>query len=385
MADRPKLLILVPSAKDGGAERHGLCLAEGLAAEFQTAYGCMPSEQNEGLRAIASEQNVEVCGVHYVSPRTGLRGVGQRLINYLNLLKLLRSLKPDLAMIMLPWPNICYEWLLALRTTKTKTILNFCLAPPFWISGTITRRVYLDSTKRGAVWMTASNASRQRIAQHYGIAANQIQIAPTGARSNPALPDRAQAKSMVRQEFGYRPDAMIVLTVGRLCHQKGQDIIVPAIPHLLKEFPQLRFLWIGGDDGAGHSLQSALEEYGVREAVTMSGPRTELLRYYAAADLFLLPTRFEAGYSLVLSEAMACGAPVLASMASGIPEVIRDRQEGCLFRVDDSCSLMESLRFALRNPGDMKRMAQAGLMRQQDFDERAMLAATRKIAQSALQ
>jgi glycosyltransferase involved in cell wall biosynthesis len=92
-----------------------------------------------------------------------------------------------------------------------------------------------------------------------------------------------------------------------------------------------------------------------------------------SADLFVFPTHFEGGQSFAIAEAMAYGLPIVTSNASGIPEVIRDRTDGLLFRSGDSCDLLETLRWALRHPEKMREMAESAKQRAQDFTEEKMI------------
>lgn len=109
-----------------------------------------------------------------------------------------------------------------------------------------------------------------------------------------------------------RAAAPLVVCVGRLCVQKGQDILVRALAALRDGAVRLRLVGAGPSEP---SLRALCDELGTADRVEFVGsvdPRP----HYRAADLVVLPSRWE-GQSLVLLEAMACGAAVIASSAAG--------------------------------------------------------------------
>jgi glycosyltransferase involved in cell wall biosynthesis len=108
-----------------------------------------------------------------------------------------------------------------------------------------------------------------------------------------------------------RAAAPLLVCVGRFCEQKGQDILVRALAALGDPTVRLRLVGAGP---AESSLRALCDELGMGDRVEFVGsvdPRP----HYWAADLVVLPSRWE-GQSLVLLEAMACGATVLASSAA---------------------------------------------------------------------
>ncbi len=106
--------------------------------------------------------------------------------------------------------------------------------------------------------------------------------------------------------------APLLVCVGRLCEQKGQDILVRALATLGDPTVRLRLVGAGPSEP---SLRALCDELGLGDRVEFVG-RVDPRPHYWAADLVVLPSRWE-GQSLVLLEAMACGATVIASSAAG--------------------------------------------------------------------
>lgn len=109
---------------------------------------------------------------------------------------------------------------------------------------------------------------------------------------------------------------------------------------------------------------------------------SDIPKLLKAADLFVFPTHFE-GLPFSPIEAMAHDLPVVASNASSIPEIIENKVHGLLFRKGDSCDLLETLRFALRNPTMMQEMAENAKLRVKDFSEEKMVTKTLELIELA--
>jgi N-acetyl-alpha-D-glucosaminyl L-malate synthase BshA len=113
-------------------------------------------------------------------------------------------------------------------------------------------------------------------------------------------------------------------------------------------------LWIIGNGPMQSEMTSLSRELGIQDKVRFLGVQMDMPSLLAQCDLFLLPSRQES-FGLAALEAMACGVPVVASRAGGLPEVIEDGVSGCLVPAGDvdsavraSCRLLEDAVFAER-------------------------------------
>lgn len=124
----------------------------------------------------------------------------------------------------------------------------------------------------------------------------------------------------------------IILFVGRLEPIKGVDVLIRAMPIILKEIPEARLFIIGPDFGQKKNLEDIAEKLNIGDKIIFAGSlnRRELISAFLNADIFCLPSRFEA-FGIVLVEAMAAKIPVVASDCSAIPYVIKDGLNGLLF------------------------------------------------------
>jgi len=113
-----------------------------------------------------------------------------------------------------------------------------------------------------------------------------------------------------------RPEPLVVVA-GRLCTAKGQDLAVRALAAM--STPRARLRLVGsGEDGAG--LERLARDLGVADRVELVGERDQVAPDLRAADVVLVPSRYE-GLSLVLLEAMACGSAVVMAQVPGHHEL----------------------------------------------------------------
>jgi glycogen synthase len=146
-----------------------------------------------------------------------------------------------------------------------------------------------------------------------------------------------------------------ILGLGRLVHQKGYDLLVSAFASLCTDFPAHELI-IAGEGPVLEDLRKLTEALGVSRRVEFLGgvDHDRALQLFAGADVFVLASRHEP-QGIVVLEAMAAGALVVAAGVGGVPETVRDRENGLLFVADDSEDLARALREALSLPsGELK-------------------------------
>ncbi|HEV2165666.1 MAG TPA: glycosyltransferase family 4 protein [Thermoplasmata archaeon] len=153
----------------------------------------------------------------------------------------------------------------------------------------------------------------------------------------------------------------VVLYVGRLyLAQKGLDVLLRAVARLPSELrPDLRL--VGEDWGGLDRLVALARHLGLEDRVRLLGglPRAQVLREYGAADLFVLPSRFDS-FPVVLLEAMAAGLPILATRVGGVPEVVSDGSNGLLVPAGDPVRLADAMEALLRDGPLCRRFGEAG-------------------------
>ncbi|MEU8759819.1 glycosyltransferase [Streptomyces sp. NPDC048659] len=137
----------------------------------------------------------------------------------------------------------------------------------------------------------------------------------------------------------------LVVCVGRLCRQKGQDVLLAAWPAVLDAVPNARLVLVGeGPDG--ETLRAA-----AGPSVRFAGAVADTAPWYREADLVVLPSRWE-GMALAPLEAMACGRPVVVGDVDGARESLPPgHEETCLVPPGDPAALAAALGRLLGDPG----------------------------------
>ncbi|MGW2639291.1 glycosyltransferase family 4 protein [Streptomyces sp. NPDC001348] len=213
--------------------------------------------------------------------------------------------------------------------------------------GGVTAGLALTWERRGARWATrivcVSEAERATgvragISGRWAVIPNGID--PEHFRPAPAGTVRAGLPPLA----GLHPAAPLVVCVGRLCRQKGQDVLLQAWNDVVRGVPDARLVLVGdGPDGdrlRAHAPASVL----------FAGAVADARPWYQAADLVVLPSRWE-GMALAPLEAMACGRPVVVTDVDGaresLPASLADR---CLVPPDNPAVLAESVTELLLDP-----------------------------------
>jgi glycosyltransferase involved in cell wall biosynthesis len=155
-------------------------------------------------------------------------------------------------------------------------------------------------------------------------------------------------RGKLKKELGI-DNKPVIGVVGRLRWEKGQDILLEAMPEVIKAIPNVMLLAVG--DGPDRiSLEQRAKSLKVGNNILWLGQKTieEVYRLYSIMDVVVVPSRFE-GFGLSAAEAMAVGCPVVASAVDGLEEVVQYGASGLLFPADDSKKLALSIVDLLMN------------------------------------
>lgn len=156
------------------------------------------------------------------------------------------------------------------------------------------------------------------------------------------------------------PNERIILSVGRLSHEKGYDILLRSfqkycLPEMLVK------LVIVGEGPLRDELEALAADLGITERVIFTGFSNAVRQYYKESDLFVLPSRTE-GLPMVVLEAMQLGMPVVCTNVGGLPEVIKDGKNGILVEPENIDALGDAIRKLLDNQSLSNDIGKAGMM-----------------------
>lgn len=215
------------------------------------------------------------------------------------------------------------------------------------------RRKRIVAALQRAAHIFAVSDSLRRHAVALGAPTEKIEVIGNGVDIEKFCP---LPKQEARDRLGLPADAPVLVSVGALVERKGFHRVLHCLPALRREFPQLRYLIVGGASPEGDmsaELRRQVAELGLSEAVIFLGalPPQELKVPLSAADVFVLATRNE-GWANVLLEAMACGLPVVTTDVGGNAEVVATPEVGTIVPFGDAPALEQALAEALRREWD---------------------------------
>jgi GalNAc-alpha-(1->4)-GalNAc-alpha-(1->3)-diNAcBac-PP-undecaprenol alpha-1,4-N-acetyl-D-galactosaminyltransferase len=146
-----------------------------------------------------------------------------------------------------------------------------------------------------------------------------------------------------------------IVGMGRLCPQKGFDLLLQAFSLVEDRHPQWTVTIIGeGPDRA--ELEALRDELGLTGRVSFPGWMDQPHAFLMEADLFVMPSRFE-GFPLALCEAMACGLPVIASdCRTGPREIVQDDTSGVLVPPEDVDALARAMDRLMSNETEREKL-----------------------------
>jgi glycosyltransferase involved in cell wall biosynthesis len=182
----------------------------------------------------------------------------------------------------------------------------------------------------------------------FGVPVERTVVLPNGIPVPPPVALSAAERSRLRAEMGARNGDLLLLNVGRLDFQKGQDVLLEALgrpPHV--QPVHVALAGSAGHSGAARrtagyaaSLHRIVEDRGLGDAVTFLGWRDDVDRLLAAADGYVHSARWEGpALPLAVMEAMAAGRPTVFTDCSGSPPVFEDGRDGLMARTEDPGSL----------------------------------------------
>ena len=152
----------------------------------------------------------------------------------------------------------------------------------------------------------------------------------------------------------------VIGNVSRLTREKGQDLLIKAMPEILKEIPHALLLIVG--EGLDRSyFQKIITELHLKNNVILTGFVPNLSEYYDSFDLFVFPTVWDLeGFGLVSAEAMAHSVPTIGSNFGPVPEVISHNKTGVLFKPDSSADIAQTIISVYKNSSLREEYAKRG-------------------------
>lgn len=161
-----------------------------------------------------------------------------------------------------------------------------------------------------------------------------------------------------RDSFGLLKAGPVIGTIAQLIPRKGHRILIEAAPMILARHPDAVFLFFGQGPIEGE-LRGMCRDRALADRVRFAGFREDLRKILPCLDLVVHPALME-GLGVSLIQAAACGVPIVASRAGGIPEIVRDGLNGFLVDPGDPSALADAVNRILGDDGLRSAMGSGG-------------------------
>jgi glycosyltransferase involved in cell wall biosynthesis len=330
----PRAWVFSDAPYSGGAEHY---LEWILKAAGPSRLGLL-AVQHEGSKSWLQSIRGDGFDVRTLRPRA-------RIGAWLDLLQILRLLRPALLHINLPGP---YDGLLATAPLLARLggVRRIIVTEHLPSLGAVGRRYHWKRAWIGAIdrAIAVCEAHRKHLVETFGYPGERVEVIANGiADPNPEGRIVAERRAALPPDLAEldRSCSLRVLQVGSLDVRKGSDRLLEAVAMLRRSGLDLA-LWFAGDGPLRETLRARSVELGVHADVHLLGHRTDVNALWAAADIACLASHRE-GMPYSLLEAMAWGLPIVSTSVDGIPEIIEDGSSGRLVGPADVSGLAAAI------------------------------------------
>ena len=336
-----RLTLVISSLARGGAERVMSILANHWAND---EYDVCLLTMDQGIKpsAFALDSRIKHVALNLARNSSNpLTASWNNLDRILKLRSAIRESKPDCVISFMDQVNILT--LLATAGTGFPVVISERIDP------------YLYPIDRAWRWLRYR--TYKRASSVVAPTARILSRFPPSIRSRGrVIPNPVLNPTPVAEKRSAKSGSGALISVGRLTHQKGFDILLEAFARTRKRYPSWT-LTIIGDGSLRQDLESLCDRLEIAESVNFVGLVDDVTEYLRAADLFVMASRFE-GFPNALCEAMACGLPVVhTDCPSGPREIIRDGIDGVLVPNEDIAALAASLCSLMSDEDERERLA----------------------------
>ena len=248
---------------------------------------------------------------------------------------------------------ICYRNWMWRDQSRAKRIFNYVkvAVDPRHMSYAILESLQFRKGFCNTKIVATSRLIKEDIIANYGLAHHEIEVVYPGVASNVFQPGLRDAyRKEVRDAYKIGDDAFVMLFVGSEFKRKGLHVLIEGVARLAQRSQGEHEIWclvVGGGPQAEYRAQATA--LGIAGLVTFVGLTSEVQKFFAASDVFVLPSRREPS-SLAVLEAMACELPVIIAQDSGIAELVKDGYDAHLLQDATSAEEIQETMVRLMDP-----------------------------------
>ncbi len=336
---RKRIVFVLPALMSGGAERVLITLMNGLDRKKFDPHFITVSPAGELRPLIAAD-------IPFIS-----LDCKRVLTSIPHLIAALRRLNPDIVVSTMFHMNaaclLCRPFL-----PRAKFIIREAIVPSFFLTTKKATALIKTVYRLAYPWAHTIISPAQRIIDEFAQVIG-LRVENHALLYNPVDVARIRAIPLAQPMTDERKNTVHFICAGRLVAQKGFDRLIEALPWLPADM-QWKLTILG--EGPDHaSLQDKIDQLGLKDRVTLGGLSLHPWPQMAAADMFLLPSRWE-GLPNVALEALGVGTPVIAMRdAGGIDEIASLCPAGVVQVVDTIQDFIEAMRAVRPTPSLLHR------------------------------
>lgn len=365
--DKIKIIFVLPALTAGGAERVLITLMNDLdRIKYELVFITI---SDEGPMKNIIDHNIPF---HSLQGKRTSRAI-------LKLYGKIKELKPDVVVSTMAHMNFCVL-LLKPFFSKTHFIVREAVTPSFFldkpsIKSTIIKNGYKRLYPRADCVISPAQTIIDEFKNTLSMPCkNHVLL------RNPVDIERIRKEESTPFEYtGEKKNTLHFIASGRLHHQKGFDRLISILPEMNSPYDWK--LTILGEGPERQALENLVKEKELQHKIDLPGFSNHPWPHYAAADCFLMPSRWE-GLPNAALESLACGTPVIATHESGgIEEIMNCANEGDVTVVPDMVSFLKAME--KRTP-DLVQKFRPSLL-PEDFDKTKVMTQFSQIIDSVLE
>lgn len=200
----------------------------------------------------------------------------------------------------------------------------------------------------GDAVISISEVVSAHLSDDLGVAKDKIHLVKSGVDLKAFPVVDASVRTANRRQYEFSDDVLLVGVIARLSDVKGQDILIRAMPYVIKQIPHVKCCLFGqGKEEA--LLKELVLTLDLNACVLFSDTINRVYECLSLLDVFVMPSRQE-GLGLSVMEAQAAGIPVVASNVGGLPSLIDDEKTGLLVESQNPRALADAIVRLLKEP-----------------------------------
>ncbi|MGL5382545.1 MAG: glycosyltransferase [Culicoidibacterales bacterium] len=338
-----KIGIIANSLSMGGAERVSVILAETL------------TKMNKNIELITiAKSKTDSYQVSESVPLVQLNPYGEfsKLVIMKKLRQHIKNSQLDVVLVMgTPLMPIV---ILALLGTKTKVVVSERNDPNNFHGKKTTKIIsnLLKNYAAGYVFQT------QGARTAFGLTRKKVSTVIYNPISVNNIPTRDNSIQRKKE----------IISVGRLVKQKNQELLIRSFSEVVEIFSEYQLI-IYGEGPLRDYLQQIIDDLDMSGNILLAGNKADIFDKMQSAELFVFPSDFE-GMPNALIEAMCMGLPVISTDCSpgGAREVIKDKENGILVKVNDKKQMIDAMIYMLEHKNKAEQMAKEAMKIRPNFD-----------------